>query len=269
MPGEAPPAPQSRQQKNDSPHLSRGIGDRLAATASMIWLRPEIPLFAAGILVAARLAHAYGFILGEWCLILAPLFAKASIPILYLGHATRFTDALFLANNRGIPLALHSIIYFFGMMFMTIAVTTGIYNLHDPTRMLAGLGMVALLAYPVSSIWLLPIVAAVGSEEEPGYRIPRSHQLVSVGRTQAILSIVGFTAIQMAAIKGVQTHIGEDQALYYNFFSYILPVIAIVASVVMDVYWFLFYVEAKQALEVAQCGIAPEGPSKADLSQDE
>lgn len=239
------------------------------ATGRMIYLRPEVPLFAGGIIIVAQMLaryHPSGLFL--LCTLLAPLLAKASLVILYLGHATNFTEALFLANRRGIGIAFHSMIYFVGSMAILMGVTMGVYNVNDPQMVWRSLIIVAIAGYPVSSIWLAPIIATVGTEEEPGYRVPRSHRLVSVGRIQAIVSIVGFTTVQMIMIRIVQNAMGNDPDHFQLLIDWVLPLFGIALSMVFEIYWFLFYIEAKQALEAAGWGIVKDGPSKEEMRED-
>ncbi|MBI4859788.1 MAG: hypothetical protein HY815_05935 [Candidatus Riflebacteria bacterium] len=227
--------------------LRRGILSRLRASVQLLRCNPGIAFSLGAFVAVLNLLPMplpfLGFILGQAMLVV--LFtARAK------GKESTFREALSLTNQRGGRIILTGLASSFafgiplGIGVGLIAVGLSAFKL---LFLIPGLLFALLGARLMVNYQLVPIVAAMGRDEEPDNALSRSSELVGVGFWQVAGSML-LGLLAGGALGGL---------LEANF-----PLIGVLINsalfMVSNTYWLLYYLEARRVREQHYLPHAPE-----------
>lgn len=247
--------------------LGRSIPERMVAAVQLLVQNPKasVPVGAlllvfsmlpalipgaAGLLMA--LFHTVGWLIGQ-ALIVIMLVSRAQ------GKDPSLEQAMVVANERCRRVVLT------GLTSCTVvgaAMVSGVLMtlagmLSASWMMVAAGSLMTLFGFKKFVSWsLVTIIAAMGEDEEPQNALSRSTELVSLGRTQAAMSVVAFFFGAMFMSAALP--------------SFLRFVVTTGVGLVSTTYWTLFYLETRRLHQSTFLPYAPAGylpPAKANAGR--
>jgi hypothetical protein len=223
------------------------IARRISASIGLLTRNPGIAV-PVGILMligsviplaALKMLGAKAWILTQVALMFGWLIGQAMTVIMLAAraqgkdHSAR--HALALAAQRGprvIGTALASgVISILPLSAGIVIALSGLVGL-NPLMVVAGAGLTLFGFKRFVGYSLVPIVAAMGTEDEPKDALVRSTELVATARTQAALSVVGVMFTSLVIVPMLPLFLG----LLFN------EALALITTA----YWTLYYLEARR-----------------------
>lgn len=176
----------------------------------------------------AQIALMFGWLIGQAVTVIM-LSARAR------GESSSAANAIVLANQRGgriIGTAIASGVISIVPLCMGIAMAFSGLTTLNPWLVGAG-SLLTLFGFKkFVGYSLVPVIAAMGDEEEPRNALVRSTELVSTARTQAALSVVGVMFASLFVVPSLPLLVGLllNEAL----------------ALATTAYWTLFYLETRR-----------------------
>ncbi len=256
--------------------LRRDIWERMKASARLLYANPELsaPLMAVLVVLNCFLA---GLLAGPAKLVVLPL-----LTILFVARAkgkeSTFTHALSLLMQRGLRIVwnVFKANLVFGLLLalggmisaLGISVSTGGGASAGLGLILALLGVLVLFAAvrKYFSYSLVPVIASLGAEEEPGSPLDRSEALFNVAPKQLlyapfVFGLASIPAIFVAGIAGALFGSSSKGSFLFTMDPAAWVGIALIEAVWLcwSMYLVLYYLEARKVLQASSLPFTPEG----------
>lgn len=241
-----------------TPGLARGIGARLAAAARLLRQNPGIA--AVVFFISFGLSLPFHGVLST----LAGTVGQAVTVILLAARArgkeSTLREALLLTMQRGIRIVTYGFLsWMLGFtclmtgIGLTISGLCGVMGALSTFVALCGFCLALLGFCLLVSFVLVPVLTAVGKEEEPANPLRRSHALVWADRKQAVLGM-----LLLFVVATVLPQIGGVWLAYRDFDHFTVfawssllfrQALHAAATLLTSAYWVLFYIEARRKVE--------------------
>lgn len=248
--------------KATEPTFRRGVAGRTWAGSGILAARPGVTIPLVTLLI---LSNSFAFIpfltqfiglLGQGLLVIL-LTAQAR------GKDSSVREALTLLNQRGLRVLSSGIAYSIfwsvpailgaGLMVTGAAASSWIMGL-------TGLALAALSLRNAVSYSLVTVIAAMGTDEEPGNVFRRSAELVAPGRLQALagvscfaLATEGFAWLVLMMLFWIGSPTGVWAAILTVMVT--KPILMLLSTA----YWLLYYLEARRIRQTDYLPFAPHG----------
>jgi len=243
--------------------LNRGVVRRFVAASQLIVQNPSISLPVFSLLFFFALwptltGSAVANILNVWIGLLAQGILVIGFMARARGKESNFHGALALARSRGMSIAgwwliagISTAMYTSVGFFMTIMLATVFPPLFVFGIPVIYAGLKRMIAYS-----LVPVVTAMGPDEEPGNPLMRSLELVDGNLAQAIGGFAVMSGLIAVNILLLSLFEALGGALLVGAASCL---VGSAIGLLMGTYWFLFYIEARRAKQRDYLPYAPRG----------